>query len=328
MARSNDTAGKINLLGYESWTERLRSLSGRYVPHGVDPKAFTGWIIEQKICGFDAAEIGWNAERVERTQEDARRDGADHYYAVFQLDGQSVICRDDRVDKLAAGDIALVDSSRAVRHIHMGGGWTDNTPGSRVAIKFPRQALVTHLGAEPSATVRKHSETVAARLFSQLVLDAATHDDADPSQTEPYLQMAVYDLIGALFGRSNPFQASPHAEKLFQRVCAIIKNSFADPDTGPFEIAAEAGISLRYLQKMFAAQGMTCSQYIQSLRLEYAMRLLRRRAFLKTGQPVSEIAYASGFRDYRYFARAFRSRFGYPPIGIGGEDKVGLSECA
>jgi AraC-like DNA-binding protein len=37
----------------------------------------------------------------------------------------------------------------------------------------------------------------------------------------------------------------------------------------------------------------------------------------KTGQPLSEIAYACGFRDYTYFARGFRQRFGTAPGAVG-----------
>jgi AraC family transcriptional activator of tynA and feaB len=38
---------------------------------------------------------------------------------------------------------------------------------------------------------------------------------------------------------------------------------------------------------------------------------------MKTGQPLSEIAYACGFRDYTYFARGFRQRFGTTPGAVG-----------
>ena len=34
---------------------------------------------------------------------------------------------------------------------------------------------------------------------------------------------------------------------------------------------------------------------------------------LGTGQPLSEIAYACGFRDYTHFARKFRRQFGHAP---------------
>jgi AraC-like DNA-binding protein len=44
---------------------------------------------------------------------------------------------------------------------------------------------------------------------------------------------------------------------------------------------------------------------------------------LGTGQPLSEIAYACGFRDYTHFARKFRQRFGYSP-GAATRDMLAL----
>jgi AraC-like DNA-binding protein len=127
------------------------------------------------------------------------------------------------------------------------------------------------------------------------------------------MQLAVYDLVGALFAPSGPWLGSRHADKLFARIRSIIKGGFADPNFGPNEVAAEARISLRYLQKIFTERGSTCSELIYSLRLDHAARLVHRRASLRTMQPLSEIAYACGFRDYTHFARKFRNRFGYAP---------------
>jgi AraC family transcriptional regulator, positive regulator of tynA and feaB len=124
-------------------------------------------------------------------------------------------------------------------------------------------------------------------------------------------QLAVYDLLGALFAPPDPLPVSRHAGRLFARIRDIIKDGFADPDFSPREVAAETGISLRYLQKLFTARGSTCSEFVSSLRLDHAARLLRRRASLGTNQPLSEIAYACGFRDYTHFARKFRHRFGH-----------------
>ena len=62
--------------------------------------------------------------------------------------------------------------------------------------------------------------------------------------------------------------------------------------------------SLRALELRF-------SGFICSLRLEHAAGLVKRRASLRTGQPIGEFAYASGSRDYSHFARKFRQRFGY-----------------
>jgi multidrug efflux pump subunit AcrA (membrane-fusion protein) len=100
---------------------------------------------------------------------------------------------------------------------------------------------------------------------------------------------------------------------LFKRICGIIIDRSADPAFGPAEVAVEAGISLRYLQKLFTARNSSCTHSINLARLNHAARLLHRRALLNTSQPVSEIAYASGFSNYTHFARQFRRRFGHPP---------------
>ena len=145
--------------------------------------------------------------------------------------------------------------------------------------------------------------------------DADKADGLAASAADSYMQLAIYDLIGALFAPSDPSPVSRHADRLFARIRDIIKDGFADPDFGPREAAAETGISLRYIQKLFTARGSTCSEFIYSLRLDHAAHLLHRRASLETSQPLTEIAYACGFRDYTHFARRFRHRFGYPPGG-------------
>ena len=79
------------------------------------------------------------------------------------------------------------------------------------------------------------------------------------------MQLAVYDLIGALFAPTDSQLVSRHTDKLFTRIRGIIKDRFADPDFGPAEAAAEAGISLRYLQKLFTQCGSTCTDPSSSL---------------------------------------------------------------
>jgi AraC-like DNA-binding protein len=127
------------------------------------------------------------------------------------------------------------------------------------------------------------------------------------------MQLAIYDLLGALFAVSDLPPSSSHTDKLFTRVCRIARNHFSDPDLSLRNVASEAGISLRYLQKLFTARGTTCSRFIQSLRLDHAARLLSRRKLAKSGQPLTEIAYACGFRDYAHFSRTFHIRFGCTP---------------
>jgi AraC family transcriptional regulator, positive regulator of tynA and feaB len=300
----------------ETWRALLRSTYGTEMTVG-EPSTFAGWWHSFSACGFLASAIriecgsrGFdpdrNAYRAERTQRDVRRAGLDHYVALFQGAGRTAVIQNGQTVELAAGDVGLEDTSRPLTLVSSG-------YSERHVLVLPRQSLISHLGFEPQqGGFYGRSGTLATRLLSQLIKDAIEDEASLSGPALSHMRMAVYDLFGALIAPSDPF---PHhnTDKLFARICGIIGDRFADANFGPGEVAAEAGVSPRYLQKLFTARGTTCIHYIQSLRLDQAARLLQRRAALDVGQPLSEIAYACGFNDYPYFVRRFRRRFGYPP---------------
>jgi AraC family transcriptional regulator, positive regulator of tynA and feaB len=297
-------------LDYDAWRERLQEICGRYNPEGVDRRAFTGWVRPFKVCGFEGLETGCNAGRIERDSRDVRLDCTDHYFVLFPLRGQSLMTQNDEARRLGVGDVALLDKTRPVKLFAQ-----DNTKGPwrNLAINLPRRELGAHLGFEPLGGCMRPNGTPAGRLLFELIQSANEAPSLESLSADSYMRLVVYDLVGALFAPSDHFGGSRHADKLFARVRGVIKEGYADPDFGPPEAAARAGISLRYLQKLFTQHGSTCAELIYSLRLDHAARLLGRRESLRNAQPLSEIAYASGFRDYTHFARKFRRRFGRPP---------------
>jgi AraC family transcriptional regulator, positive regulator of tynA and feaB len=307
--RQSDKTFDSSQLEYDAWRDLFRSKSGRYYSEGTKPSAFTGWVRPVRVRGFTALDIGCNAQRVERTYRDVRLDGADHYFAVFPIDGQLAMTHNDQAVRLAPGDIALVDAALPVTYSADGQG----APWNTVSLNLPRQTLISHLGFEPEGGLYKRRGTPAGRLLFDLFRDRGSDKDSESSLADSYMQLAVYDLIGALFAPSDAWPVSRHTDKLFARIRDVIKNGFADPDFGPYEVAAKTGISLRYLQKLFTQRGMTCSEFIYSLRLDRAAHLLHRRGLLDTRQSLREIGYACGFSDYTHFARKFRHRFGHPP---------------
>jgi len=307
MPRSPDSFSAQS--NYEAWRDLLRSECGRYYSEGIEPNFFSGWVRPMTVRGFTALDIGSNAQRVERTYQDVRRDGADHYFTLFPASGQLAMVHNDQVVRLSVGDVALVDAARPVTYC----ATTGSEPWNTVSLSLPRRALVSYLGFEPQGGVYRRGRTTAGRLLFDLIRSSDTAEESALSPADSYMQLAVYDLVGALFASPEPVSGSRHTEKLFARIRSIIKNGCADPNFGPHEVAAEAGISVRYLQKLFTERGSTCSELIYSLRLDHAAQQLYRRESLGTNQPLSEIAYASGFRDYTHFARRFRQRFGHPP---------------
>ena len=313
--QASDDLVETTQLDFEGWRAFLRASCGNQ-PEVTDPSAFVGWVRPLRVCSLAAAALkiecglaamdsGRNAYQSKRTHRDARFAGADYYYAVIQVAGRSVFTQNDEVAQLAVGDIALLDAARPAACFTEHSQW--------LRFQLPRQSLVSHLGFEPQGGLYASGSTLATRLLFDLVREADKSEGSRSSPANSYLQLAIYDLLGALFAPSTSVSVSYYADRLFARVRGIVKDGFADPDFSPRRVATEAGISLRYLQKLFTARGLTCSDFIYSLRLNHAARLLHRRASLGTNQPLSEIAYACGFHDYTHFARRFRHRFGYSP---------------
>jgi AraC-like DNA-binding protein len=304
-------------LDFDAWRDLIRSNCGSR-PEVAEPNAFIGWMRPTSVCGVAAAvmkfqcglvgtDLGRHAYRSERTCRDIRLSGVDYYYAIFQVAGRSTLIQNDQAVQLAVGDVALLDAARPAAY------FSENGSGQWRTLYLPRQLLVSNLGVEPQGGLFGCGRTRAARLLFDLIWDADKPDESMFTQVTSYMQLAVYDLLGALFAPSDPRPTSRQSDKLFARIRGIIKDGYADPDFSPREAAVEAGISLRYLQKLFTERGSTFGNCVYSLRLEHAARLLHRRASLQTSQPISEIAYACGFRDYTHFARKFRHRFGYSP---------------
>ena len=294
-------------LDYEGWINSQKSLGARCNPVSMDRKSFVGWRKPFVACGFSGLDLSCNADRIERTLQDTRIDGKDDYAALLQVAGHATMSQNDQAVLLAAGDVAIVDAARPAVYIPH----TDN--GRWLSLQLPRRSLACHLGFEPLGGACRCDGTAAGRLLHHMVLDAHRGDEPASSRAESYMQLAVYDLLGALFAPPDPGHGSRSTDKLFARACSVIRERFADPDFGPFEVALETGISLRYVQKLFTERGATCTQFLYSLRLDRAAQLLRRRAHLGNAQPLTEIAYACGYNDYSHFARHFRRRFGFSP---------------
>ena len=241
MLTDSNFAGNSEL-GYEEWIAMMHSMIVRYNLRGMDPKAFTGRIRIRNVCGFSVFEHSYNAARVERTNQDVRLDSKDHYFAVFQLTGESVVNQNDQVVKLANGDVVLVDAGRPATFTHEG-------RPQFLCLRLPRRTLISHLAFEPQGGLRGRVEPRVHRLLYEIFLDATEGENPTSASSDAYVRLAVYDLLGALFAHQRP--VSSGTDKLFGRICNIINDHHADPAFGPYEVAVEALISLSYLQKLF-----------------------------------------------------------------------------
>jgi AraC-like DNA-binding protein len=126
--------------------------------------------------------------------------------------------------------------------------------------------------------------TVVAEQIVSLLALAAAHDEAPPST---------------------------HKRALLRRVTETIRQRCHESDLDPAKVAAEVGLSRRYVHMLFASAGTTFSRELYDCRLHRAQRLLCDKRF--DGLGIAEIAWNCGFSEPSHFTRRFRDRFGSTP---------------
>lgn len=79
-------------------------------------------------------------------------------------------------------------------------------------------------------------------------------------------------------------------------------------------VASRHGITVSYVRQLFAAEGITFSEFVLQQRLAAADLMLRDPRY--ADRSISAIAFEAGFGDVSYFNRIFRRRYGMKPADM------------
>ena len=94
-----------------------------------------------------------------------------------------------------------------------------------------------------------------------------------------------------------------------QQLLTVTEKHIADENFSVEQLGQEVHMSTSQInRKLKALINQSAQQFIRSIRMQRAEELLKHHA-----GTVSEVAYEVGFRDPGYFARVFKTYFGYPP---------------
>ena len=105
---------------------------------------------------------------------------------------------------------------------------------------------------------------------------------------------------------------SPKTDPVVEEVCSLLTRNYHDPELSVAKVLAATGYQKDHIRRRFvAAFGCTPIEYLTSLRIENAKKLLERRYEMEL--TVSEIAIRCGYYDSHYFSKAFKKRVGISP---------------
>jgi len=185
------------------------------------------------------------------------------------------------------------------------------TPHEAVDLMMPQSWLERHLPDPQAVLARPISvrEGWGAPLGALLETMLAGLDDA------PLPRPLIAEQLGSLLTLATGFNEQPgnsrHRGQLARQILRKIESDYFDPDLSPESVAADCGISKRYLQTLLAGSGTSFVQELNATRLDRAGDMLTdSRA---AGLSIAEVAWRAGFLDPAYFARLFRKRFGISP---------------
>jgi AraC-like DNA-binding protein len=185
-------------------------------------------------------------------------------------------------------------------------------------IRIPRRKLAALL---PPATRFAGSKLdcgpVARLLFGYLDMAFGLGLEGDP-RTAELVGDHVVDLIALALGAEGAAREAVEGRGARAAWGAAVLREIAqrssDPGLNAIAIAAELGVSPRYVHLLLEETGKSFTHHLLGKRLEEAAALLRDPDW--RGRRIADVALAAGFTDLSYFSRAFRRRFGATPSDV------------
>jgi len=179
-------------------------------------------------------------------------------------------------------------------------------------------ALLPNVGR--FAGVRLDKNPLARRLLFGYLSGTLNVDLNGDGRASRLFGEHIMDLVALAIGAEG--EAREIAEQRGVRVARLavilrmISQQFDNPGLNAATIAAQLGVTPRYVHLLLEATGRSFAEHLLDRRLEQAAALLRdpRRQDWK----ITDIARETGFTDLSHFNRTFRRHFGETPSGVRG----------
>jgi len=321
---SSNAAGVIAPAKVEVWDTQYfpqsqafpafrEGLCNAFMPWSINSEpegGFEGRIDSITVGGGSVGHVRMTPLVAVRGRTDLAHSSTECVYGNFVLAGQLTIEQGGRVNTAGRGDVILYDSSRPTILREEGDSHYEDVP-----FMIPKSQLSGVKNIEDVfGNVVLRSDNLIRPLSSSLTflaehMSSLTHDEAS----------ALFDAcvtllpVAVSYAERNRTEQEdmPQASPLLREILDFITQHISNADLSPQMAAKSLGISIRYVHKLFAANGTTFGTYVSSKRLEQIRKDLNLHSC--RNQPISALAYRWGFNDLSTFNRSFKQRYGVTP---------------
>jgi len=291
------------------WRDHHASIALNVEVEPAQDQPFKACEISRILPVLHLLSVTLSPARIRRTRV---ADGNDEFSLVINRTGHIVVSARGREVPLAPGDGVLISSDDVMTYDR-------SSYGESLSLRVPRSVLSSVVAGIDDAVMRPISGQ--SEPLKLLTCYAATLIDGNALAAPGLRSVAinhVHDLIALALGTTRDAAETTNAgglraARLRAAKVYILENSFQQ-DISVSVVAAHLGVTPRYLQRLFEADGTTFSVFLLGQRLARAYRMLCDRQFLD--RPLGVIAYDVGFGDLSYFNRCFRRHYGATPTEI------------
>lgn len=244
------------------------------------------------------------------------RDDNDDFSLVINMEGTLTAHQRGREIVLDQGDAYLMACAED-------GTYARPLRGRIMMARFPHKALaplVPSLYDRISRPIPRTTEALHLLTSYFRVLE-----DNQALATPDLRDLVVrhcYDLIALVLNPSRDQAAAAQGGLRAGRLTAIksfVADNLTRHELSVAHAAAAHRLSPRQVQRLFEAEGMTFSEYVQQERLKRVHGDLTDPLIRRS---ISDIVYDAGFGDVSHFNRAFRRRYGASPSEVRHHDMV------
>lgn len=298
---STDMVAPRDRLGY--WIE---AVCDAFLEMKVDSTArgdFTGHLAQRPLGPIDLNQVTASGQEVWRNAQVIARSRRQNFYLLHIHADRLRVRQRDCEAFVAQGDLVLVDSREPYQF-----SFPDRV--DCLSVQIPPAFLDGFMADAAAGTARAIPGATGFGAALARFLDAVRMTPR-PALSDTTLAEQAAALLSLALGpeaREAPGTLTLHQRRLLERLRALLARGVEDPAFDPAALAAAAGLSRRYLHRLFALAGSSVMAELTALRLDRAEALLAAPG--AAGLSISEIAWRCGFADLGRFGRVFRRRRG------------------
>lgn len=267
--------------------------------------SFSGRLRTRTLAGIRIIDCRCDPCAGQRIPLAPRRGQPAKFAMLFPFHGREVVRQFGAEATLAAGDFMMWDNDQKMDFQIL-------EPTHKITMLIPKPKMHSLLGNGDhyiGKVVRSADDSLglAAEAFRRVARDLCTAEQS----SAPIVLEPIVSLLAATLRSSHPSaQISASHWESFRRFCRYIDTHLGDSSLSPAQVAADHGVSLRYLHLVFAKQGTSFGRWLRERRLSRCHEELSQAQRSGT---VTEVAFRWGFNEASHFSRVFKARYGVSP---------------